>query len=307
METIELYRKYRPRKFSDCVGLEKETKVLAKLLKKGFPHALLLTGPSGNGKTTLARILVKKLKCSFQDFTEINAASSRGIDTVREIASNCKKSPWGGDARVWLLDEAHQLTSEAADGLLKVLEEPPDHAYFILATTNPHKLKTTIHTRCIEVKVPLMSRDNLEFLVTDIAKREGRALSEVVLSKLIDRAEGSARKALQCLQTIISIELEEEQMEALERSLGARQGFELAQLLMKPAKGSWGKAREIISNLEQDAEATRKIILGYASSVMLSRNTASYDRAMAILTSFSDNYFENGKAGLIHDCYSLLK
>src|SRR5690606_3369465 len=108
-----------------------------------IPHAMLFTGPSGCGKTTLARILRVKLRCSDNDFQEINAADFRGIDSIRSMRQQVGAAPLGGDSRIWLIDEAHSMTADAQNAFLKLLEDTPRHVYFFLATTDPQKLKKT--------------------------------------------------------------------------------------------------------------------------------------------------------------------
>ena len=154
----ELYKKHRPKNLKRVFGQSVAIGTLKPLIEaKQVPHSLLLTGPSGCGKTTLARILVKELKCAKADFMEVNCADFRGIDTVRDIRTRMMQAPIGGDCRVWLIDEAHMLTSAAQTAFLKMLEDTPDHIYFFLATTHPQKLLKTIKTRCTEIKLKEMT------------------------------------------------------------------------------------------------------------------------------------------------------
>ena len=139
-EATELYRKYRPTSFKQVVGQEEAIRTLTELGKrKAIPHAILFTGPSGVGKTTLARILQRKLKCVGNDFVEMNAANDRGVGIIRSIQNKVGLAPMLGSCRIWLMDEAHQLTSDAQSAFLKLLEDTPSHVYFMLATTDPQK------------------------------------------------------------------------------------------------------------------------------------------------------------------------
>ena len=172
MANLVLYRKYRPQKFSEIIGQEHVVQTLANAISSGMvSHAYLFAGPRGSGKTTMARILAKAVNCrnrkdnQFEpcnkcsscmeimenrslDLLEIDAASHRGIDEIRELRDGIKFAPSKSKYKVFIIDESHQLTKEAANALLKTLEEPPSHAIFILATTEIHKMIPTIISRC---------------------------------------------------------------------------------------------------------------------------------------------------------------
>jgi DNA polymerase-3 subunit gamma/tau len=158
----EFHLSQRPTTFGEVVG---QPRAVAQLTQMGRddrrPHLLLFVGPSGCGKTTLARIVRRKLRCGEADFMEVNAANNRGIDMVRDIEQRIGLAPIDGDCRVWLIDEAHALTPDAQGAFLKILEEPPSHVYFMLATTDPQKLKPTIRTRATEIVVYPVPPDDL--------------------------------------------------------------------------------------------------------------------------------------------------
>jgi len=140
-----LYRKYRPRTFDEVVGQEPVVKALAGAIKSGaIAHAYLFAGSRGIGKTSIARIFAREIGTSANDLTEIDAASNRGIDDVREIRESVYSLPFESRYKVYIVDEVHMLTKEAFNALLKTLEEPPAHVTFVLATTDPQKVKPTI-------------------------------------------------------------------------------------------------------------------------------------------------------------------
>ena len=148
MNNLVLYRKYRPQNWDEVIGQEHVVRTLTNALKLGrVSHAYLFAGPRGTGKTTVARLLAKSLGCGDLDLIEIDAASNRGIDEIRELRDGIKFAPTAGKYKVFIIDEVHQLTKEAFNALLKTLEEPPAHAIFVLATTEIHKVPETILSR----------------------------------------------------------------------------------------------------------------------------------------------------------------
>jgi DNA polymerase III gamma/tau subunit len=299
----ELYKKYRPKSFKDVIGQDEVVRSLIEMGKSDtIPHTILFTGPSGCGKTTLARILKVKLKCSDRDFYEINGADARGIEMIRDIRSRMFLAPIGGDCRIWLCDEAHQLTGPAQESFLKILEDTPSHVYFFLASTDPSKLKRTIITRSTEIKVKELTEQQIIALVNDVCRKEEKEVSEAIPKKIAEIAEGSARKALVLLHQIISIDDEEKQLETLQRADVKREAIEIARALLND-KTSWKQMAEILKNVKEDPEQIRWMVLGYASKVALSRP----DRACAIIDEFRDNFFDSKRAGLIASCYNVLR
>ena len=165
-----LYRKYRPQNFDEVIGQQVIVKTLKNtIVNHRLGHAYLFTGPRGTGKTTIAKIFAKKINCSnlketitwnfcescqqilnkkSVDIIEIDAASNNGVDEIRELRSKANLVPTVGKYKVYIIDEVHMLTTGAFNALLKTLEEPPSHVVFILATTEPHKIPTTIISRC---------------------------------------------------------------------------------------------------------------------------------------------------------------
>ncbi len=216
-----LYRKYRPRFFRDVTGQEHITSVLSKeVAEKTFGHAYLFTGSRGIGKTTCAKILAKAVNCpnekdgepcgecsvckgiddgSLLDVIEMDAASNRNIDDIRQIRDEVNFTPAIAKYKVYILDEAHMLTKEAANALLKTLEEPPEHAIFILATTEVHKLPATILSRCMRFDYRRMSPEVIAERVKFVCKMEHIEIEDEGALLIGRLADGGMRDALSLL------------------------------------------------------------------------------------------------------------
>lgn len=203
-ENLALYRKYRPASFDEVRDQDHIVSVLKGAIKKNtIPHAILFSGTRGTGKTTLARIFAKAIGVSDVDLYEIDAASNRGIDDVRELREAVYTLPYESERKVYIIDEVHMLTKEAFNALLKTLEEPPSHVVFILATTEEEKLLDTILSRCQVFRMHSPSREVLAETVTDIAKKEGFKLSPDAADLIAIAADGSFRDALGVTQKVI--------------------------------------------------------------------------------------------------------
>ena len=203
-EATALYRKYRPQSFAEVRDQDHIVKVLEGAIKKGtIPHALLFSGTRGTGKTTLARIFASSIGASDIDIYEIDAASNRGIDDIRELKEAVHTLPYESQYKVYIIDEVHMLTKEAFNALLKTLEEPPAHVIFILATTEEEKLLDTILSRCQVFRFNSPSRAVLTKLAIDVAKQEGFTLSSEAGDLVALAADGSFRDALGIVQKVI--------------------------------------------------------------------------------------------------------
>jgi DNA polymerase-3 subunit gamma/tau len=202
--TTALYRKYRPNSFAEVKDQDHIVSVLEGAIKKGeIPHALLFSGTRGTGKTTLARIFAKAIGTKDLDLYEIDAASNRGIDDVRELKEAVHTLPYESEHKVYIIDEVHMLTKEAFNALLKTLEEPPAHVVFILATTEEEKLLDTILSRCQVFRMHAPTRGALASMVTEVAHKEGFKLEADAADLIAIAANGSFRDALGVTQKVI--------------------------------------------------------------------------------------------------------
>ncbi len=272
-----LYRKYRAQDFDQLIGQDHITKLLKNAVKTGqIAQAYLFVGSRGTGKTSTARILSKAVNClqpkedgnpcnkcevckaisngSLLDLIEIDAASNRGIDQIRELKEKIEFSPSEGKYKVYIIDEVHMLTTEAFNALLKTLEEPPAHVIFILATTDVHKLPPTILSRCQRYDFRLGTDDEIKNVLSDVARKEEIKIDDKAMALLVQNAKGSYRDALSLLDVVYSGQdkgKKEITDEEVRKILGLPDFDKVVVLLKNLEKGDGKKCLEIVEGLEQ--------------------------------------------------------
>lgn len=289
-ENLALYRKYRPSSFKDVRDQDHIVSVLEGAIKKNtIPHAILFSGSRGTGKTTLARLFAKAIGVSDVDLYEIDAASNRGIDDVRELREAVFTLPYESARKVYIIDEVHMLTKEAFNALLKTLEEPPSHVVFILATTEEEKLLDTILSRCQVFRMRAPSREVLAQTVTDVAKKEGFKLSSEAADLIAIAADGSFRDALGVTQKVIMASGDQiGSADEVATIIGAPKGQILRDLLQALHEKDTDAALCAVSNAVEahvDMKLFMRLLLERVRAVMLVRNTQS--RKEALLAPFS--------------------
>lgn len=275
--TIALYRKYRPETFKDVQDQDHIVSVLeGAIAKKTIPHALLFCGGRGTGKTTLARIFARAIGTSDVDLYEIDAASNRGIDDIRELREAVHTVPYESERKVYIIDEVHMLTKEAFNALLKTLEEPPAHVVFILATTEEEKLLDTITSRCQVFRFRNPSRAVLAKVVTSVAKKEGFTLKAAAADLIAIAADGSFRDALGVTQKVILASGDEiGDADEVAAIIGAPKSAILAHLVAalheKDAEKGLGAIRDAVES-HADMKLFVRLLLERVRAVMLLRN-----------------------------------
>lgn len=271
MSYLVLARKYRPQKFSEVVGQSAVVKTIVNALRRNkLSHALLFAGIKGTGKTTLARIVAKALNCQninpeeyepcnqcqscveimkgiHVDVLEIDAASNRGIDQIRDIIEALKYAPAKGKAKVYIIDEAHMLTKEASNALLKSLEEPPSHVYFILATTEPNRLPPTILSRCQRYEFRRLDFKLIFNHLQRICELENYQIEQPALELIAREAQGSLRDALSLLDQAMAYGVRTK--EDLLYSFGWHEEIIFEDLAKALIERDLKKAMELVQNL----------------------------------------------------------
>ncbi|WP_456437869.1 DNA polymerase III subunit gamma/tau [Desulfurobacterium sp.] len=272
MGYLAIPRKYRPSRFSDVVGQEHVTETIKNAIKTGkIAHAYIFAGPRGVGKTTTARIIAKALNCenprdgepcnacsicnainkgAFPDVIEIDAASNRGIDQIRELRETVFYSPTRGKYKVYIIDEFHMLTKEAFNALLKTLEEPPEHVVFILATTELDKIPATILSRCQRFLFKKVPENRIIETLADICGKESVNFETEALKLIAVASEGCLRDAESLLDQLIALSSGNITAEVASRFLGVLGSNILKNLLEKGFTGDRKGLKELLDQLE---------------------------------------------------------
>ncbi len=301
MSYVALYRTWRPQDFESLVGQEHIKTALTNALESGkIAHAYLFTGPRGTGKTSTARILAKALNCeqgptahpcnvcancqqitqgSAMDVIEIDAASNRGIDEIRQLRERVAFAPVNGRYKVYIIDEVHMITTDAFNALLKTLEEPPAHVVFILATTEPHKIPATIHSRCQRYDFHRVTIDDIVGQLQKIAAGSDIVADEDALRLMAIQADGGMRDAVSLLDqcAVMSKHINADIVRQVLGIVG-REG--LRNLVTVIGKGDLSAALQSMSELSAQGKDVKQIILElaeYLRALLLYKADASYE------------------------------
>jgi len=305
-ERAALYRRYRPQTFSAIVGQEHVTRTLRNAIASGqVAHAYLLAGVRGTGKTSIARLIAKAVNCPnakdgepcdrcetcvairegrFLDLIEIDAASNRGIDEMRDLRDKVRFAPSMGQYKVYVIDEAHQLTTEAFNALLKTLEEPPPHAMFILATTEAQKIPATIVSRTQRFDLRRIPHKGVVAQLSNIVEQEKVRADPAALDAIARHAQGSLRDAESMLDMVIAFANGPITLKEVDDLLGASDWEETAALFDALAAADGAKGVELIGRLVDDGRDLRLFVrraIEHARALVFTRATGNPPEAVS--------------------------
>lgn len=277
-----LYRKWRPQRFEDVVGQKHIIRTLQNAIRSGnIAHAYLFCGPRGSGKTTTARLLAKALNCEkgptpepcnecsicqaiadgrAMDIIEMDAASSTSVEDARELRETVKLAPVQARYKFYIIDEVHRLSRAAFDALLKTLEEPPPNVIFVLATTEPNKVPSTIASRCQRFDFHRGSEKEIKEYLKKVCKEEGIEIDDDALSLIVTRAEGSWRDALSLLEQVWAYSSKRITAQTVEEVLGIIAEETLARFLKAVATGEVREGIQIVGEILDSGKDPREFL-----------------------------------------------
>lgn len=305
---MPLQTNYRPNNFDDFYGNDESIDAVISVIdRKDFPRAYLFTGIAGIGKTTLAWILKNEFKCADMDYFYYNSANTRGIDTVREINLNAQLAPMNSNYKIYVLDECHQLTAQAQEGLLLLLENPPEQTIFILCTSEPNKLKSSIKRRCTQCNLSPVEPPIITKILIEICKKEKFEFPAKLIITISKSCNGSPGVAVNMLDTVIDLPMENEAdinaaLTVLDRMKGHTE-TEVIDICRALASQNWEKVSSLLTKFNGEPESLRYAVLGYYSKVLLSKNKKAHGQAFKILNAFSESFIYTKKAGLVLASY----
>ncbi len=284
---------YRPQRFGDVIGQASTVRSLKSLLEgTSVPHSFLFTGPSGVGKTTLARILAKAIKIPSRSVLEIDAATYSGIDDMRLIKSHMEVQAFGkNNKKLLILDECHSLSKQAWQSWLKIIEEPPEHLYIAFCTTEPPKVPKTIKTRCHAFDLKPVPQKLIIELLAKVTEAEGLGVYEDAFRMIANKADGSVRQALVYLSMCRDCTSKKQVQAVLEEvTADDKQVWQLCKAVSENV--SFLVFRDLVKKLDvTNMEGVRIQICHYLTKVLLdTRNKEHVEYLVAVLDAFSEPF-----------------
>lgn len=275
---MALTDKYRPTKLEDVLGQGHVIKSLEHVINEKRARAFIFSGPSGCGKTTLARILANRFSggsASITNITERDSAFASGAEAVRELVSSLLYRAIGASpVKAVILDECHKLSNTAWNILLKPIEEPPEHVYWFLCTTEAGKIPQTIKTRCITYTLQAVKEEEILALICEVADKEGFTTPDAVLEAIAEGSQGSPRLALNLLEACLYCKTAAEARVQMRTAGQTKEIIDLCRFLANDFNTSWPAAMKLVKALEgSESESIRIVVVNYLSSCALAAKT----------------------------------
>jgi DNA polymerase-3 subunit gamma/tau len=303
MSNQSLAVKYRPNSLKEVIGQDHVIKSLKSLISsKEVPHSYIFTGPSGTGKTTLARILAKEFNVDPVNLIESDAASFNGIDDMREITENLQYRAFGSRPnKLVILDECHALSKQAWQSLLKTVEEPPNHAFICFCTTDFSKIPDTIKTRCQTYTLYPVDDDAIFSMLERIKNEEGFTCDEKILDMVVMAAYGSPRMALNLLSMVRGCDNLEDAAKILDKPVESQNVMVLIKKIATKKSVTWAQVCGILKASDENPESIRLMVINYIASMLLNaKSDQEACRLLEMLNPFTDPFNPSeGKAPLL--------
>lgn len=287
---MALITDYRPKTWDEVIGQQGAVKSLRGAIENKRAQVFALSGPSGTGKTTLARIAANVVGCTGSDLIEVDAVTHSGIEKMREVQTTMLFRTVNGGPRVAIIDEAHGLSKQSWDSILKATEEPKAGAFWFLCTTNVSKIPKTMMTRCARIDLKPVSDSDIRKLIEKVADAENLRIGDGAIDGIISAAEGSPRQALSYLVVCADAQTRKEAVALIQQSLESVPVLDLCRFLAKP--GSIGALTKIIEDLkEENPEGIRIQVVNYFGKVAMSaKNANGFLDACDVLGAFATPY-----------------
>lgn len=296
-----LHTKYRPTTFKGVIGQDDAVRSLKRVVKEGRAHSFMIVGPSGVGKTTLARIVAAAFagdQATVANIDEVPAASNSGKDDMKAVvARSFYRAVGASPIKAIILDECQQLSGPAWDTLLKPIEEPQKHVYWFLCSTNPAKIPKTIQTRCLRYDLKPVDEVAIYELLLKVSAAEGFEISEDVLEVIAEGSGGSPRQALVFLEACRLSESPADARRVIRTAAQLKEPVDLAKLLIAKRGANWQAALKIINSMaDVEAEGVRIVLVNYiAGALARSRSEDEAKNLLRVLDCFSQTYNSSDK------------
>jgi DNA polymerase III gamma/tau subunit len=303
---MSLYQTYRPSTLEDIRGNADIIDTLNTMLnnKEKCPHTFLLHGPTGTGKTTIARIIASRLGAKGLDINEMNSADLRGIDDIRDLISKSRFKPIESPCRVSIIDECHKLTKDAQNAFLKDLEDTPKHVYYVLCSTDPQDIIAAVKGRCTQFQMSPLTDSQMYGLLRRVIREEVATVEKEILDQIVQDSFGLPRNALVILEQVLATDPEKRLEIAKQTAAQQSESVALCRALVD-GKG-WKTVQGILNGLkDQNAETIRRHVLGYCQAILLNPKTEKNDLVFIIMQEFSQNTYDNGFKQVVFACYSV--